>query len=481
MLFAATANAREPDVGGFKSYAMPAYTIITHDENSAREVPSAVAKIESLLAAVIKSDGPGNAAPTYIVLAPQNLWTDYLEPGTGIVGEFVPGRFVNYVLLRNCRCESNWVRESLFHEYTHLYLHSHYRGIIPLWFDEGMAQLVELTDFHGARANFGKPPAMQMGWLPLNRLLRLDKSSPEYRSDAFTYSVHSESWALVHRGMIADAAFGKQMFAYLDAINDLQPIDEAVQSSFGVTVAQLSRDLYRYVRRSSFTAKWLKIEWTEPETLKPGRSMSELESLELLADVMFVSGFKPQRLADVVDTAYRRAPASPSVRVLRMRLAARDRDDAALDRLLQEIEPQLADPQIARGAGLALFERLRDQDADHSLRAENRTRLSAKALELIDRYISVRSGDAEAIWAYGMLAAREKRDLTTALERVKQMIAVVPFNPDLAMAAALLQEARGETQETISYLIDTAHYSASLEQRVWARDRLVAIGNLNGK
>jgi hypothetical protein len=475
-LFAGAADAREPNVRGFKAYALPAYTIITHDESSARQVPSAVAKIDSLLAAFLQTDGRGNGAPLYVVLAPENLWVDYLEPSAAIAGEFVPGRFVNYVLIRNCRCGIDWLRRAVFHEYTHFYLHSHHRGILPLWFDEGLAQLVENTEFYGTRANLGRPPFAPKGWFPLGKLLQLNKSAVEYRSEATSSSVHIESWAVVHRGAIADAEFGKQMFTYLDAINDLQPIDEAVQSSFGLSVKQLDREMNLYLQRSYFSGKAFNVEWAKPEKLKPGRAMSELESLELLADVMLVSGFKPQRLVEVIDTASRRAPDSSAVLVLRMRLASRDRADDVLEQLLAQNEPRLSDAHIARGVGLALFERLRDLDADHALSVERRMRWSAKASALLDRALEASPGDAEAVWAFGMLAADGKRDLETALRRVEEMMAGVRFNSDLAMAAVLLNEARGQTGPMVSHLNDMARFSTSAEQRAWARSRIVAVG-----
>jgi hypothetical protein len=83
-----------------------------------------------------------------------------------------------------------------------------------------------------------------------------------------------------------------------------------------------------------------------------------------------------------------------------MRIAARDGDDATLDRLVAGVEPGASDAALLRGAGLALFERAEQT---------NREELSNKALELLDRAIAARPGDAEAAWAHSKLAAKLRR------------------------------------------------------------------------
>jgi hypothetical protein len=71
-----------------------------------------------------------------------------------------------------------------------------------------------------------------------------------------------------------------------------------------------------------------------------------------------------------------------------------------------------------------------------------------------------------------MLAARQRRDLSASLLALYRVQRQLPDNADLAMAAALLHEARGESQDMIAALDETFRYSSNVDQRRWAKRRL---------
>lgn len=476
MLIAAAANARDPDVGRLMSYATPGYTVISREEDTARRIPTQIAMIDAVLAKVLSRESRSVATPTYLFVVPQNLWTDYLQPAMGVDEEFVPGRFANYLLINNCRCDSTALQASVYDQYARLYLRTQFGGVLPLWFEAGIARVAKLTEFINSRAYIGMPVGLYQGWFPLDQLLRLEKSSPEYRSRATTLAVHDEFWALAYR-MISDPAFGAQVAALLRELDDLKPIDEAVQLSFGMSVEQLNRDLHLYTRGSAVKIVSVTVELPPPAKLDAGRKMSRLESFELLADVMFAMGSKRERVLDMINAARRIAPDSPQVQVFRMRLAARDRDDVVLDGLLDKLEPNLAEPQIARGAGLAIFERVRDRRADDPLTTEKALALQRRALELLDGALRAQPDDPEAVWAFGMLAASTKQLRGSALQRLLSSSETVTRNADMAMATALVYESLEKPEKKIAYVQDTARYSSSIEQRLWARRQIDAIKN----
>jgi hypothetical protein len=182
-----------------------------------------------------------------------------------------------------------------------------------------------------------------------------------------------------------------------------------------------------------------------------------------------LTGFKPERLADLTAEMYRRSPESPRTVALRMRIAARDPDDAQLERLVRLTAPHTSDPLLARGAGLALFERLR---SEAPLESGARQRMRDQAFEYLDRAAMSRPDDADAIWAYGMLAAELQRELPTALRRVQNMSAIMPSNADLTIALAELKGASGAPQDRLRLLNDALRYSRSLEQRRWLVQQL---------
>jgi tetratricopeptide (TPR) repeat protein len=191
--------------------------------------------------------------------------------------------------------------------------------------------------------------------------------------------------------------------------------------------------------------------------------MGEAESIEYIGEIMLASGFKPTRLPEIADALLRVPQGKSGESALRMRIAARDGDDATLTRLSGAIDQNNSDPTLLRGAGLALFERAADS---------RRSDQSVRALEFLDRALRVRPDDAEAAWAYGMLAAGLKRDLPAALERVAVARSRLPANPHLARAAALLHEAAGDTSEMKKALQDALRLSKTPEMSAWAKQRL---------
>ena len=129
-------------------------------------------------------------------------------------------------------------------------------------------------------------------------------------------------------------------------------------------------------------------------------------------------------------------------------------------------------PQVARGVGLALFERVRESKPGDPMSPADRERLSRRAFELLDRAVMSKPDDVEAIWGYAMLAAQLKQDLAIALRRLDSGLAIATYNADLAMAAALVYEALGEQKKMIPFLVVTARMTSRTDQRAWAINRV---------
>jgi hypothetical protein len=475
MAISCVASAADPEIPESKAYELLTYTLVTHDKFTASQIPGQTARIDSFLTLQLATGVHTPSLPTWIWVVPPALWRKYLEPSESLESEFVPARFTNYVLLKY-DVNSHEVRKALFHEYTHVFVRSQMKRYCPLWFDEGLATLIQYSNFHDTEVEIGMPIRTYLPWIPLARLFQLDRSSPEYHSEMNAEAVNLGSWAMVHRAVIEDPVFNKQMFDFLAALNNLNPIEKALPQSFGMSSQELDQRMRVYAQQNVQDAFFqVKIPRVSPPKVPPGRNFGEAESLVLLAEVMLASGNKAERLAEVIDAAHRKAPESPEVHALRMRLAARDRTDATLDQLLAEIEPRASDARVARGAGLALFERVRESKPGDTMSPKDRERLSRRAFELLDRAVMSRPDDAEAIWGYAMLAAQLKQDLAIAMRRLDSGLAIAKYNADLAMAAALVYEALGEQKKMIPFLVVTARMSSRTEQREWAINRVNAL------
>jgi hypothetical protein len=159
---------------------------------------------------------------------------------------------------------------------------------------------------------------------------------------------------------------------------------------------------------------------------------------------MLASGSYPEQLREVLESARGVAPDSAAVRVLQLRAAAQRRDDAAIRLLSHELDPLTNDPAIARGVGLALFERIDcSRDADPLTRelmsGDIRQALISRAFALLRRSEQELPLDLEAAWALGMLAATLGRETDFASRRLAQAANIAPENAWLMQAQARLQ------------------------------------------
>ncbi len=473
-LVACGAWAREPQLHGMKAWSQPAYVVFSQDERIAQTLMKEIPPIEGVLATLLERKPQPSGLPTYIFIVRDSVWNRYLAPSFNIVGEFVPSRFANYLLL-STGIDGPARRDAVYHEYSHLFLHTQFRGVLPLWFDEGLAELVGTTRFKAETAIVGIPKSsFRSGWIPLSRLMQLDKKSEAYLTDS-TRSVHFQSWAIVHRGFIAEPAFGKQMLAYLNAVNNGMSIDEGVETHFGVSVDELDRQMRRYSSRFSFDAGSIKFVRPPPVPAGPGRELSEVDSLKMLARVMFDTGLKPIRVGEVIAAAEKRAPESPNVSTLKLRLAVRDRDDAAIANLLRLLEPATQNVRVGRDVGVALFERVREIPPDDPLPGELKRQWQQKAMDLLDRSLRADAEDPEAAWGYGLLASALNKDFETALERLERAARFAHMNADIEMATALVYESRQQPERAVGHWMNTARFSHSLEQRLRAGRRVDAI------
>jgi tetratricopeptide (TPR) repeat protein len=454
---AVRAGAAVPEVGTLRLYETPAYSLVVADGVDARGIARQIANFERVLSRTLARDVRPTGTATHVYVVSGAAWERYLRPGRGIDAEFVPRRFSNLLLIDG-DLSRRQRREAVFHEYTHLFLHTQFRGLHPLWFDEGLATMLGATKLHGRRAIIALPALTFRGrWIPLSRLFELDKTSPEYLSVTESAEVHLESWGIVHRGLIDDPAFGASMLKFLAALNRFVPIEEAAQDSFGMSLAALDTSMQRYLAEASFRGGVIEFEPAQTPSLGKGRRLTELESRTRLARVMLDTGLNPQNAHELISSAAALAPDSPDVAVLELRLALREHDESRATALLEKLPT--GDARVAREAALALVERV-----DEPGHAE-------RAYAWLDRALQADDSDAEAAWGFALAAAHLKRGLGTALERLELARARVPDNADLAMATALVHEAAGSPENMLPWLIETWRYSGDAAQRIRAAQK----------
>jgi hypothetical protein len=467
-LFALDANAIEldtPHPGDMTRYELPGYTLVAVGNPQLRRDMTKLPLLKRALEISMGIEVKNSGIPTYFYVVSGSIWDRYLESSTGVVSDFMPTRFANYVIGNNV----NMSREQLFHEHVHLYVYNQMPGVYPLWFDEGLAQMFDRAQYSPSNVRiFPRTGSDHFNWLPIERVLRATKTSPEYLDERILYGFHYQSRVMVQRALADDAEFNKQVFRYLAAINELKPLDEA-EKELG-DIAALDSRMHDYVNDSGLKKVTLKLDGAEELNLPAGTPVSKLDALLGIATICLDTGLGIERAHELLDVADKEPGGAARAAPLRIRLAARRKDDAELDRLFGLLSKDTSDTQVARGMGLALF----DRSQSLAEASPKRTELMTRGFDLLNRSLAANADDPEAVWAYAMLAAELKLSLDTALQRLAPMFKKLPGNPDMAQATALVLQARGD-QNVLPYLTAVVRNAHSLEQKRWAADRINAI------
>jgi hypothetical protein len=140
------------------------------------------------------------------------------------------------------------------HEYVHYLLHQRYRHL-PLWLDEGLAEVYSTAIQESRGLRIGLPPDDRLDWL------RMD--SPAYdlqtlfsiRQSSFANVKHltprsrfyAESWLLVHMLRLAPD-YAAQFPSFLEDIERGERPERALLERYGKTVAAVTEDMHRYLK-----------------------------------------------------------------------------------------------------------------------------------------------------------------------------------------------------------------------------------------
>jgi hypothetical protein len=458
------------EAGKMKVYETPDYTLIAVDTQELRRHMPELPRLVRTMEIALDVKAQPNPVPTYIYVVSNTIWDKYLEPSNVIYSEFVPTRFANYILCNALK----FSHKDMFRQYSHLFLRTQMIGAYPLWFDEGLAIVMSRPNYESTHAVEFRPTFedIEGGWIETDRLVRANKDSPEYLNQAEHFSFMYQSRIMVHRGLIADPEFGKQIFAYLLALNNFQSIEDAAQSGFGKSLADVDFQMRAYAGRSYRGYAKVEIGPVAEVPLGRGRELSELDALQSLVSMMLDTGYGSKRVHELLQTTERASPGNLRTALLRLRMSAQRADDNALGTQLSSLEGKLADPANARLAGLALFDRFTGKDAASVMSDPKLANIREKSFALLNASLEAQSKDPEAAWAYANLAASMGRDLDNALLRLAAAIELLPRNGDLAHAAALVFEARHQEKEMIPFLLATARYAHTFEEKRWAKERL---------
>jgi len=143
---------------------------------------------------------------------------------------------------------------NLSREVAHEYIHWIMDRGLPLWFEEGTAELYSNLDFQRGQTIAGAPIPRHLAtlasqpWLTAGELLRASRASPFYGEQTLAGVFYAESWALAHMLNLAPG-WRDEMPVFAAALASGGDQDEAFRAAFGKTMEQAVAELRLYVGR----------------------------------------------------------------------------------------------------------------------------------------------------------------------------------------------------------------------------------------
>jgi tetratricopeptide (TPR) repeat protein len=272
----------------------PNFVIFSHaGERATRAIASDLEELHAVLGSfsALELSSP---IPTYIyVFRSDRDFKPYkpLREGrpSSVSGYFAPRTHGNYIAIDgNARRDATGI---VYHEYVHYFVANNLPGL-PLWFEEGLAELYSSLRIRGNYVEFGFPDPYHLVLLrnspliPLHELLTADHHSELYNERDRKSMFYAESWTLVHYLLVGSDERRTQTPAFLDLVVAGAPPTEALTRAFDTDERGLERELRLYSQREIFghLESPVSIDVDLPVTV---RRMSHAEVLYRLGDLLF--------------------------------------------------------------------------------------------------------------------------------------------------------------------------------------------------
>lgn len=376
-------------------------------------------------------------------------------------GYFVGGQDVAHITLTVENLDDNM--GVVYHEYVHL-LMADAIGHTPLWVGEGLAEYYSSFSSTADRkqVHLGRPHAwhvlrLREEWLPLATLVGAGRDSTHYNERDKQGVFYAESWALMHYLLLGDEQkYAPKAAAFVGAMADGMPLDQACRTVLGIEPAQLERSLRMYVQRSLFVYQ----------------TATFTDKLDRLAKLPVTPVSEPQAHAALGDLLWRVGRADDAEAHLARALAA--------DPDLAEAHAALAQLRLRQGqAGQALTHletATRSERATYlthfqyagalaeSARASSATpELRAKQEAALRRAIALNPRHADAYHHLAVLKGQSTETAAEALSLIGKATELAPGREDFLLTAAYLHAnaqnllaARAITRTLAARAIDTA-------------------------
>jgi hypothetical protein len=310
---AQAAEAAELPLEGLRRFETPHYTIVAASESEALRAATYAAQAEQTFCKKFERASRAPRVPTTLLLLTGKQVDRYLANAAANYRRPTSTPPSNYLLLP-AGASAGQLRRATYHQVAHVFLQSQFDEPFPYWYEEGFALLAETLHVDGQQARVGaqrfnfrdrdstelqegnrvmtKEGSVQQDpkWISLSRIFSCDDTCGEYSDDELRYRMRREQWVVVHRALVGDVEFGRQVSNYLQLWRDGVSADHAIQQAFGASIGALDRNMLTYAGRENFSVARFRLDapvagLRESQAFRPGEVEGMLASLQSMHGV----------------------------------------------------------------------------------------------------------------------------------------------------------------------------------------------------
>lgn len=405
-----------------------------------REVLRRFEQIRQVMAKLMTAQPKSGAPLRIFVFRSDREFDSYKDPRRKtMAGFYHPGRDRDYIAMQNTGPD---IYRIVFHEYTHVAI-KHAGKPVPLWFNEGMAELFSTVETTSSQIKIGDLiPAhiltlREQKLIGLPALMAVEQDSELYNEQSKVGIFYAESWAFVHM-LNLNQQYAARRQNFLELVFTGTSSEQALQQAFGKTSEQVLADLRNYVNGNRFMAGILKTEPLQPiEEIEP-EPVAAAEAEIALAELLINLG----KIADAEHKLGQLARENPGIPAIEAEMGdvalAQRRPKEALAHYQRAIE------QGSRNARI-YFEKanlVRDAEGDRDSAIQKIVPDLWKAIEIDPSYWQARH-------LLGYLYFRSGR-YGDAVEQLTAAVRLEPRNVNVWETLALAQFYAGAKEQALS-------------------------------
>lgn len=286
------------------------------------------------------------------------------RPRESAAAYYMSSRDRDYIVMSGAGVEEYPVA---LHEYTHLLIR-HGKQKVPLWFNEGLAELYSSLKPQGGRAMIGSllPGRMttlrREKWIPVPKLVTLEQDAPEYTDKQRAAVFYAESWAFAHMLVLQDN-YRQELPRLMKALGEGKTPAEAFQTVYRLSLEQLDKVLKSYVYGDRFNAGFFNAQFGKTSQELTVTRLTSYESGIILSDLLTGLG-KYEDAARMYESLARRQPNRAEAEQGLAYLALRKGDrEMALRHFERAVSLDSNNPQLYRDyAGILEQSGVRDRE-----------------------------------------------------------------------------------------------------------------------